>query len=612
MSEAAKDPVVIAAAEKLVEERGKEVRTLKESGADKPTIGAAVKLLVDAKKSLAAAKGEEFDDGKKKKKDGDKTKKGEAGINPKEARAAKRLAEQNAIQSGPTGPINTMIAEQTYGTFDIITSAFQVDRKFTPLAQLTDAMVGETVWCRGSVHNIRDLGNSAFVILRHGLTQLQASVFQDDAHPAKMIKWIGKISRESIVDVQGTIAKAEVQNASIKTFELQISKLFVVDRSAPMMPFQLEDAMRANLVEDQFTHDAALEEKGDAEKKDEKDKKGDAAGPTVDQDTRLNFRWIDLRTLANQGVFRFASAVGAEFRAYWLANGFTEIHSPKLISTASEGGADVFKLGYFGGSAFLAQSPQLYKQMALMGGLQKVFEIGPVFRAENSNTNRHLTEFVGLDMEMEFCDHYHEVLDFMDGMFIAIFDQLNGPKYKELREAVWSQFPAEPLKYNKPTTRITFPEAVKMLQAAGCDQDPFEDLSSANERKLGELVKEQFNGTDFYILDKFPTAARPFYTMPDPDDKRYSNSYDIFVRGQEIMSGAQRIHDADLLVKRSKEMDPPVDLSPIQAYVDCFKNGAPPHGGGGIGLERITMLFLGLTNIRRASMFPRDPKRLTP
>jgi len=260
------------------------------------------------------------------------------------------------------------------------------------------------------------------------------------------------------------------------------------------------------------------------------------------------------------------------------------------------------------GAAFLAQSPQLMKQMAVCGDLERVFEIAPVFRAENSQTHRHMTEFMGLDIEMAFNDHYYEVLDVIDKLFVSIFDGIVARFSKEL-EIIGQQYPFQPLQYNRPTLRIQFPEGIAMLRAAGFQMEDLEDLSTPQEKALGALVKEKY-GVDFYILDKFPKAARPFYTMPDPKDERYTNSYDIFLRGEEISSGSQRIHDAQMLEASVKSYG--IDPHTIQAYIDAFKFGAPPHGGCGVGLERIVMLYLGLNNIRKSCMFPRDPKRLAP
>jgi aspartyl-tRNA synthetase len=246
--------------------------------------------------------------------------------------------------------------------------------------------------------------------------------------------------------------------------------------------------------------------------------------------------------------------------------------------------------------------------MAVESDFERVFEVGPVFRAENSNTHRHLCEFTGLDFEMAINEHYFEVLDVLDDLFLHIFDGLT-ERYAAELAAVRTQHPFEPLAYCRPSLRLTFAEGVAMLAEAGCAVDPFGDLSTETERTLGRLVKDKY-GTDFYILHRYPTAARPFYTMPCADDARYTNSYDVFIRGEEIISGAQRVHDPALLAARAAECG--IDVASIAAYIDAFKFGALPHGGAGVGLERVVMLYLASGNIRKTSMFPRDPKRLTP
>ena len=196
----------------------------------------------------------------------------------------------------------------------------------------------------------------------------------------------------------------------------------------------------------------------------------------------------------------------------------------------------------------------------------------------------------------------------LDQMFVSIFKGLRDQFDTEIN-TVSRQFPAEPFQFLEPSLRLTFPDAVAMLREAGVEMGEFDDLTTANEKFLGTLVKKKY-GTDFYMLDKFPLAIRPFYTMPDADMPGYSNSYDLFMRGEEILSGAQRVHDAEYLVERAGEHD--IAIPTIQGYVDAFKHGAPPHGGGGVGMERVVMLYLGLNNIRKTSLFPRDPSRVTP
>ena len=326
------------------------------------------------------------------------------------------------------------------------------------------------------------------------------------------------------------------------------------------------------------------------------------------QDVRLNNRIIDLRVPTNQAIFRLQSGVCTLYREFMLKNGFVEIHTPKMIGGSSEGGSNVFKFQYFGQDACLAQSPQLYKQMALMGDLERVFEIGPVFRAEQSNTNRHLTEFTGLDMEMTIKEHYFEVLDLLADLLAYIFMGL-ADRHKEELEVIKRQYPFEDFVCKYPVVRLSFKEGVKMLKEAGVNQADLEDLSTETEKALGRLVKEKYE-TDFYMLYGYPTNARPFYTMLDPADPNYTNSYDFFMRGEEITSGAQRIHHPEMLAERATHHQIP--LNTIQDYIDSFKYGAPAHGGAGFGLERIVKFYCNLHNIRKSSLFPRDPKRIKP
>jgi aspartyl/asparaginyl-tRNA synthetase len=262
----------------------------------------------------------------------------------------------------------------------------------------------------------------------------------------------------------------------------------------------------------------------------------------------------------------------------------------------------------YAGSAYLAQSPQLYKQMAIAADFDKVFTIGAVFRAEDSNTHRHLTEFTGLDLEMAFNYHYHEVMLTIGNLFTEIFKGLRDQFRREI-EIVGQQFSVDPFTFLDPPLVLQYEDGRKLLAEAGVEVGPEEDLSTPAEKLLGRLVKAKYD-TDFYILDKYPLAVRPFYTMPDPDNPKQSNSYDMFMRGEEIISGAQRVHDPQLLTERAKHHG--IDLNKIASYIDAFKYGCPPHAGGGIGLERVVMLYLGLDNIRKTAMFPRDPKRITP
>lgn len=449
---------------------------------------------------------------------------------------------------------------------------------------------------RARVHAVRGGGKSCFMVLRQRTETIQLVVMADEAGEKcsrTMVKYAAALTKESIVDVEAEVSVPEkpVESCSVSSFELKCVSIKCVSRAGPL-PFDVVDASRS----EEEVAAAAAEGKLLA---------------TVSQDTRLDGRVVDLRVPSSQAIFSIQSAVCSLFRESLTKRGFTEIHSPCLIAGASEGGAACFALDYIGRPACLAQSPQLYKQMALSADFDRVFEVTPVFRAEKSFTHRHLTEFTGLDFEMCIDEHYDEVLDVIDALFVELFDGLNERCAREI-DVVRRQFPSKPLRYLRKTLVLDFAEGIRMLQEEGGygdSIDPLGDLNTEVERALGKLVADKY-GTDFFILKRYPSAIRPFYTMPDPQDPRYSNSYDVFIRGEEIISGAQRVHDAAMLAEQAERSG--IEVEGIKDYVNSFKWGAYPHGGAGVGLERVVMLFLGLDNIRKTSMFPRDPKRLTP
>ncbi|KAL0447616.1 UNVERIFIED_CONTAM: Aspartate--tRNA ligase 2, cytoplasmic [Sesamum latifolium] len=412
-------------------------------------------------------------------------------------------------------------------------------KKWTEVKDLTNELKDQVVLIRGRAQAIRAVGKKmAFLVVRErGFTvQCVLTVAQDVVSP-QMVKFATSLSRESIVDVEGVIS---VPTQPITGASQQHCLLIFED--AARSELEIEKALQAG---EQLVR--------------------------VNQDTRLNFRVLDMRTPANQAIFRIQCQVENIFRQFLLSEGFVGIHTPKLIAGSSEGGSAVFRFDYKGTPACLAQSPQLHKQMSICGDFGRVFEVGPVFRAEDSFTHRHLCEFTGLDVEMEIKEHYSE--------------------------------------YLRKTLRLTFEEGVQMLKEAGVEIDPFGDLNTESERKLGQLVLEKY-GTEFYILHRYPLAVRPFYTMPCHDNPKYSNSFDVFIRGEEIISGAQRVHVPEFLTERAQSLG--IDVKTISTYIDSFRYGAPPHGGFGVGLERVVMLFCALNNIRKTSLFPRDPQRITP
>eukprot|EP00908_Phaeocystis_cordata_P000971 Transcript_11050.p1 GENE.Transcript_11050~~Transcript_11050.p1 ORF type:complete len:602 (+),score=274.84 Transcript_11050:115-1806(+) len=518
-----------------------------------------------------------------------------------EKKAQKAAAAEAEVATAEADSAEEPPASYSFGDDGVLmsdTSVLASPRTYTPVRTLGaegGAAVGEEVWVRGRLFRLRAKGNQCFLVVRSGgFFTVQACFFKDKETPRQskeMLSWLSELTAESIIDVRGELVSAQVQSCSQGNVELAIREVRLVSASLPQLPFELEDASRS---EEEVTASEATER----------------PFARIGQELRLNNRWVDLRVPANLAIMRCQSQVCTLFREALLAEGFVEIHTPKLIAGESEGGAGVFRTDYFGQSACLAQSPQLYKQMAIASDMGRVFEVAPVFRAENSNTRRHLCEFVGLDLEMEFAQHYNEVIGVLHTMFVHLFTGLEERCADELA-AIRTQYPdgRDPPRFSEKPTVVHWEQAMEMLREAGEEAPGLDDLNTQQERTLGRLVAEQL-GTDFYFLDRFPSAVRPFYTMPCPDDARYSNSYDVFLRGEEICSGAQRVHDPAMLEKAIAAKGLP--LEPLQAYIDSMRYGMPPHGGGGIGLERLVFLYLNLDNVRKASMFPRDPRRCSP
>ncbi|KZT30436.1 aspartyl-tRNA synthetase [Neolentinus lepideus HHB14362 ss-1] len=514
----------------------------------------------------------------------------------KEAEKAKKAAEKAAKQAelqAQQAAAEDDFAKDFYGKLPLNQSASRPRRQRTQIKDLSESLDGHTVLMRCRIQTSRAQGNKmVFLNLRQRADSVQALMVVDKENISKqMVKWAAGVATESIVLVEGVVKKAPepIKSATIGDVELHLTKMHLESGIEGRLPFSLEDASRAD--DEVETAETQLNR--------------------VLLETRLNNRVVDLRTQTNQAVFTLQHGIGALFREFLEGNGFTEIHTPKLQGAATESGASVFKVNYFKGSAYLAQSPQLAKQMAIAADFERVYEIGPVFRAEDSNTHRHMTEFVGLDLEMAIEEHYHEVMELLDSLFLSIFRGLR-QKYSKEIEVVRKQFPADEFKWREGpegTLKLTFKEATDLLVKDGVPREVLDDINTENEKRLGRIVKAKYD-TDYFIIDKFPMELRPFYTMPDPNDPTLSNSYDFFMRGEEILSGAQRVHDPSLLIEQMKKKG--IEPESMKYYVDAFRMGCPPHGGGGIGLERVLMLFLKLNNIRRASMFPRDPKRLEP
>tara|TARA_R110002003_G_scaffold126_51_gene11870 strand:+ start:1032 stop:4166 length:3135 start_codon:yes stop_codon:yes gene_type:complete len=493
-----------------------------------------------------------------------------------------------------------------YGTYH--PNAYAGEWKHEPRMKIQDFSardVGKEVVFRARIHHLRKMSSKfVFFMFRQQLATIQGVLLEHADISKYMLYWAEHLDAETVVLVRGILQEpkakqGEVLGATIHDVEVSVHALHVEAAVTEHLPFNVNEAEVS-----QADVDAEVAKVGEH-------KDGQHRVKISDR-TRLNNRVIDLRTTASQGIFRIQSGICQLFRNQLDSEGFIEIHTPKLQGGATESGASVFKIDYFGRGAFLAQSPQLAKQMAISADFGKVYEIGAVFRAENSNTYRHLTEYTGLDLEMQIDEHYHEVLRVLDRTFKAIFKGIY-ERFRPEIEVIKKHFPHEDLVWLDETPVLPFAEAVRMLNETGWKDengnplDENEDLGTRDEVQLGRVIKQKL-GTDYYILDKFPVNARPFYAMPDPHNPNVTNSFDIFCRGQEILSGGQRIHDAEMLLEKMRKLK--VDPQTMEEYIQGFQWAAPPHGGGGIGLERILMLMMSLGNIRHASMFPRDPKSL--
>ncbi|MEU9342083.1 aspartate--tRNA(Asn) ligase [Streptomyces sp. NPDC048278] len=322
---------------------------------------------------------------------------------------------------------------------------------------------------------------------------------------------------------------------------------------------------------------------------------------------RLDWRFLDVRRRPQaQLLFAVQTTFEQGMREYAYAQGCTEMHTPKLMGTASESGAEVFELGYFDRSAYLAQSPQFFKQMAIAAGIDRVFEIGPVFRAEPSFTSRHATEFTGVDVELAWINGVEDVMTFEEQMLthgIAKVADLHG-------DAIRETFGVEVVVPATPFPRITMAEAQKILRANGWDPEGVkEDLDPEGERGIASYIKEQ-TGHEWVFITHYPTSIRPFYHMRPADNPGLTLSFDLLWKGLEVTTGAQREHRYDVLLKQAAEKG--MSTEPMQDYLNSFRYGCPPHGGLGMGLGRVLMVLLGLESLREATFLFRGPNRLTP
>ncbi|MHA2227984.1 MAG: aspartate--tRNA(Asn) ligase [Candidatus Thorarchaeota archaeon] len=324
----------------------------------------------------------------------------------------------------------------------------------------------------------------------------------------------------------------------------------------------------------------------------------------IDLDTRLNHRILDLRKPSVNAIFRIQHSLVRYARDFLEENHFVEIHTPKIVAEATEGGANLFEIKYFERKAYLAQSPQFYKQLMLLAGFGRVYEIAPAFRAEKHNTRRHVNEYTSFDYEMAWIRSVEDVMKMEEEMLNYSFKKTAKASANELELlGIDLKIPSVPFK------RIKYADAIDLVNEAGKNLSITDDLDPECERILGEIFPEKY-GTDMVFITHYPLELRPAYTMPSMTDEGMTESFDLTYKGMEITTGGQRIHMYDLLVERFKEKG--FNPEYFGFYLDPFKYGAPPHGGLGLGVERLTMQLLGIENIREATLLPRDRDRLTP
>lgn len=425
--------------------------------------------------------------------------------------------------------------------------------------EITPDMDGKRVIVMGWCREIRDLGGIKFIKLGDRNGSVQLTINKKEVNPA-VIKDIDSFGREFVVAVEGTVKKNNQAPGKREIIPINIK---ILNNSASPLPLEIET------------------------------KKTPA-----ELSTRLDARYMDLRKRNISAIFKIADTIKIGFIEYFAKEGFVHCNTPIIVAAATEGGSDLFSVKYFEKDVFLSQSPQLYKQMLMSTGLDRVSIVTPVFRAEPHDTYRHLNETTQMDIEVAFIRNEEDVLKYYDDVIKYIYEKVKKERQEELKElGINIKIPKVPIK------RLDYDETLELLKKDGLELKWGDDLNAEAERKICKI----FNPV---IITRWPTASRAFYSMPDPDNPKICRAYDLLLNGLEISSGAQRVHLHEDLVNilKKKGLNP----EDFNFYLEPFKYGMPPHGGWSIGLERITMAMLKLPNIREATLFPRTKTRVTP
>ena len=425
---------------------------------------------------------------------------------------------------------------------------------------LAEGMIGKTVKVNGAIHTIRDMGNVAFIILRkrEGLIQC---VYEEGLSNFSL----KDLKEADTVEVTGALAESEKAPNGI---EIRLTDITVLSEPAEPMPLPIAKWKLSTSLE-----------------------------------AKLNYRPISLRNIRERAKFKIQEGIVRGFRDFLYEEGFTEIHTPKIGAKSAEGGANLFKLDYFHRPAILQQSPQFYKQM-MVGVFDRVFETAPVFRAEKHNTKRHLNEYTSLDFEMGYIDGFEDIMAMETG-FLQYTMKLLETEYSRELKILGIELPK-----TEEIPAVRFDE-IKRLVSEKYNRkikNPF-DLEPEEENLISRYAKEEWDA-DFVFVTHYPSKKRPFYAMDDPEDPTYTLSFDLLFRGMEITTGGQRIHDYNKLLEKMAARG--MTEEGMEQYLSAFKHGMPPHGGLGIGMERLTMKLMGEDNVREATLFPRDLSRLEP
>jgi len=434
-----------------------------------------------------------------------------------------------------------------------------LSRSFTSLG-LEDYGKERTV--AGWVEDVRNLGGIAFLILRQRDGTLQAIVRKKGNEA--LFEAASRIIRESVVAIRGIVQpNPQARNG----WELVASSIDTLSPSAAPLPLPVADRVGAEM------------------------------------DTRFDNRFLDLRKAERRAVFHVRAVALAGLRESLEKEGFLEVHTPKLSGAGAEGGATLFETSYFGRRAYLSQSPQLYKQILMSTGMDRVYEIAPAFRAEPSDTVRHVTEFTSFDAEIAWIESQEDVFRFLEHAIVHATERVRRDTRKDL-----PLLKADPGVPRLPLKRLTYPEALEILRGRGKRVRDGDDVDTEAEKILGQAMAEE--GREWYFLTEYPSGIKPFYIMAKPDEPEYSFSFDLEYKGDEMASGGQREHRYDVLVAKMKEKG--LDAADFEFYLKAFRYGMPPHGGWGFGIDRFVQKLLDLPNIREAILFPRDRTRLVP